>query len=181
MKDGAPKEIPLIRTIPVISQVTFDALRADRIAKRDAGSFFVSLGVDFVEKNPAQKYAFSTALLKEPPTTDQIYANPNATPAACLYTWKLLDMQATAEGFRLPEFGEVIDPSPAIVDFWEQAQTDEDVIKLAYDRLVLENLFLGEIVNDIAESAPDAYFRAITEEQAKKGIVYVYYGLKSLI
>lgn len=181
MKDATPKELPLISSMPALSQATLETLRADRVAKGDSGSFFVSLGVDFVAKNPAQKDTFSSALLKEPKTTTQIYAKPNATPAACLYTWKLLDMQATTEGFRLPEFGEAIDPSPAFVDFWEQAKTDEDVIKLAYERLRLENILFDEIVNDIAEGSPDAFFRAITEEQVKKGIVYVYYSLTSLI
>ena len=181
MKDRDPRELPMATEMPVVTSVTLNALRALRDGAERGGRFWYRLGENFVEKNPAQVPAFQ-ALLRTSPSIEEVPAKPNVTSAACLYTWKLLDMQATTDGVQLPEFGETIDPSQELQGFWDQAEgIEERVLELAHEDLVRSNSVLGEIVNDIAEGAPDAYLRAITEEQVKRGAVYVYFGLRSLI
>ena len=168
------KTLPLITSMPVVKPEVLETIRGER--QQGTGNYFLMLGANLARENPQQRKAYEDALRAEPPKT------PDATSAAVLLVLRALYLQARDDGFRLPEIPREINPSPALMRLWPQSdRTEFGVISVAYEDLLRKNPVIGEILQDIEEGAPDELLRIMTETQAKRGAVYAYYGIMSLI
>lgn len=169
------KGLPIITRMPVIKPEVLHVLRVER--EQSGETYFWLLGANLVRAHPQHKKTYEQALRNPKPPEA-----PDATSAAVLLVLHALDMQAKNDGFQLPPIPSPINPLPALREFMLRVQgVESKLIDLAYDELLKTNPVIGEIVHDIGVGAPDQFLRIATERQAKRGAVYAFYGVKSLI
>lgn len=169
------KRLPVITRMPVVTPGILQALREER--GHGGETYFWSLGADLARGHSQHRETYEQALRNPtPPET------PDATSATVLLVLHALDMQAKNEGYQLPEIPSPINPLPALREFIPRSNgTELGLINIAYTELIRTNPVLGDIVKDIEIGAPDEPLRIMTETQAKRGAVYAYYGVKSIL
>ena len=174
MTAEGPRTLPIITRMPVIKPEVLETLRVER--QQGGERYFWSLGATFAHENPQHREGYQEAVRNGSATT------PDATSGTVLFVLHALELQAQSEGFQLPQIPRSIDPTPALRGFMRRSDgTDLDVINMAYDELVRTNPVIGDIVREMQVGATDELLRIMTETQAKRGAVYAFYGVKSLL
>ncbi len=174
MAPEGPRTLPIIIRMPIIKPEVLETLRVER--EQGGERYFWSLGAAFAEENPQHRMGYEEAVRTGPSTT------PDATSGTVLFILRALELQARNDGFQLPQMPRSIDPSPALRGFMRRSDgTDLDAINMAYDELIRTNPVIGDIVKEIQVGVPDELLRIMTKTQAKRGAVYAFYGVKSLL
>jgi hypothetical protein len=169
------RRLPVITTMPVIQSSVIDDIKN---TERQTGvtDYLWTLGASFARQNPQHIESYDAAFLNPQPPEEI-----SATPATVLIVLRALEMQATNDGYRLPEIPCPIDPSPALTKFFQTSKTESEIIEQAYDAMIDINPEIESIIQYIMEGAPSDLARIITRRTAIIGAVYAYYGVKSLL